>query len=136
MVTIPKTIGVISFACLLCGSVSSAYAAQSHIEASLSEDRGAQANQHLVKEGGSDPIVVQEDQTGQSQSSEIIKGEVLRVEGELLFVKGADGKEVRMHVDETTIRSDKKLEQGDLIEVTVNELNHALSILSSDRRNH
>jgi ribosomal protein S1 len=65
---------------------------------------------------------------------EIIKGEVLRIDGDHLFVKGEDGKEVRIHIDETTKMSDKKLDQGELIEATVNEQNHALSILSPDRR--
>jgi ribosomal protein S1 len=65
---------------------------------------------------------------------EIIKGEVLRVEAEHIVVKRATGKEVRLHIDQTTKMSDKKLEQGDSIVATVNEQNHALSIHSSDRR--
>jgi hypothetical protein len=39
---------------------------------------------------------------GQSQDGRIIKGEVLRVEGDNYFVKGQDGKEVRMQIDKTT----------------------------------
>jgi ribosomal protein S1 len=65
---------------------------------------------------------------------EIIKGEVLRVEADHLLVKDKDGKEVRIHIDQTTKMSDKKLDQGDGIVATVDEQNHALSIQSSDRR--
>ena len=38
----------------------------------------------------------------QSKDSTMITGEVLRVEGENYFVKGQDGKEVRLHTDQTT----------------------------------
>lgn len=65
---------------------------------------------------------------------EIIKGEVLGVEADHLLVKDNDGKEVRIHIDQTTKMSDKKLEQGDGIVATVDEQKHALSIHSSDRR--
>ena len=59
----------------------------------------------------------------------------MRIEGDNYFVKGQDGKEVRLHVDQTTKMSDKQLDQGELIEATVNEQNHVLSIPSPDRRN-
>ena len=32
----------------------------------------------------------------------MVTGELLRVEGENYFVKGQDGKEVRLHTDDTT----------------------------------
>ena len=79
--------------------------------------------------------VMQEDQVGHSQAGKIIKGEVLRVEGHELFVKGENGKEVRLHIDQTTRKGKKMLLQGELIEATVNEEGHALSIDSSDRKN-
>ena len=60
----------------------------------------------------------------------MIKGEVLRVEGENYFVKGQDGKEVRMHIDKTTL-SIGSFKQGDRIEAKVNEKNHALSVRST-----
>jgi len=71
---------------------------------------------------------------GESQSTKAIKGEVLRIEGDTYFVKGQDGKEVRLHIDQTTKMSDTKLDQGELVEATVNEQNHVLSIHSPDRR--
>jgi len=83
----------------------------------------------------SGPTVIQEDQFGPGPGDEVIKGEVLRVEGEHIFVRGEDGKEVRIHFDQTTSKSHKILLQGELIEATINEQNHAVSIRSPDRRN-
>ena len=54
---------------------------------------------------------------------------MLRVEGENYFVKGQDGKEVRMHTDKTT-QMMGNIKQGDQIEAKVNDQNHALSIRS------
>ncbi|MEP6934326.1 MAG: hypothetical protein ABI988_10350 [Nitrospirota bacterium] len=71
---------------------------------------------------------------GELKNAKMIKGEVLRIEGDNYFVKDQDGKEVRLHLDQTTKMSDKKLDQGELIEATVNEQNHVLSIHSPDRR--
>ena len=59
-----------------------------------------------------------------------IKGEVLRIEGETYFVKGSDGKEVRLQTDHNT-QTIGSIQQGDRIEATVNEQNHALSIRSA-----
>ena len=68
------------------------------------------------------------------QGDQIIKGEVVRLKGDHLFVKRNNGKEVHMHIDQTTKMSDKKLEQGELIEAIVDTENHVLSIHSTDRR--
>ena len=62
--------------------------------------------------------------------SQTIKGEVLRVEGETYFVKGPDGKEVRLQTDRNT-QTVGSIQQGDRIEATVNEQNRALSIRSA-----
>jgi hyperosmotically inducible protein len=73
----------------------------------------------------------------QSQHVEVIKGEVLRIEGENYFVRGESGKEVRLHTDETTQKTGD-IHQGDRIEAQMNDQNHALSIRSApttDRRN-
>lgn len=61
---------------------------------------------------------------------------MLRVENGNYFVRGNDGKEVRLHTDHSTqIGGD--INHGDRIEANVNELNYALSIRaeSTDRRN-
>jgi hypothetical protein len=73
----------------------------------------------------------------QSQHVEAIKGEVLRIEGDTYFVKGEDGKEVRLHTDDTTHKTGD-INQGDRIEAQMNDQNHVLSIRSTpttDRRN-
>ena len=71
---------------------------------------------------------------GDSTGGKTITGEVLRVEGNDCFIKGQDGKEVRLHIDLTTLKA-RNIEPGEHIEAMVNDQNHALSILSTDRRN-
>ena len=75
---------------------------------------------------------------GHSIAGKTIKGNVLRVEGDNVFIKRQDGTEVRVHVDKTT-QMGKNIEPGEPIETKVNDQNHALSILSgsavTDRRN-
>ena len=66
----------------------------------------------------------------QPSGGKTITGEVLRVEGNNCFVKGQDGKEVRLHIDLTTLKA-KNIEPGDRIEAQVNDQNHALSIRSA-----
>jgi ribosomal protein S1 len=66
----------------------------------------------------------------QAKDGKMIKGEVLRVEGDTYFVKGQDGKDVRMHIDKTTEKLGS-FKQGDRIEATVNDKNDALSIRSA-----
>lgn len=78
-----------------------------------------------------------EEDAGQSPHVLAIKGEVLRIEGDIYVVKGEEGKEVRLHTDQTTQKTGD-INQGDRIEGQINEENHALSIRSApttDRRN-
>jgi uncharacterized protein YdeI (BOF family) len=76
-------------------------------------------------------------EVGPLSAAKTIKGNVLRIQGENLFVKRKDGNEVRVHVDKTT-QMGKNIEPGEPVEVKVNDQNHALSILSgaavTDRR--
>jgi hypothetical protein len=60
----------------------------------------------------------------------MIKGQVLSVEGENYSVKRQDGKEVRLHIDDTTQKTGN-IRQGDRIEAEVNDQNHVLSIRSA-----
>jgi len=71
------------------------------------------------------------DETGASrlERAKTIKGELLRVEYGDYFVKGQDGKEVRLTTDKTT-QMMGQLKKGDRIEAKVNEQNHALLIRS------
>ena len=62
----------------------------------------------------------------------------MHIEGDLYFIKGEDGKEVRLYTNQTTQMA-KNIEPRYRIEAKVNDRNHALSILSeqaeTDRRN-
>jgi hypothetical protein len=62
------------------------------------------------------------------QKFRIIQGDVLRIEGTNYFVKGLDGKEVVLQIDDHTIKT-RNLKVGDRIEAKINEQNQALSIL-------
>ena len=80
-----------------------------------------------------------EKKTAQPQRGNTVKGEVLRIEGDTWIIKEESGKEIRLHIDQTTQQYPKKIDgknmRGVLIEAKVSDQNHALSISSSDRRN-
>jgi hypothetical protein len=70
---------------------------------------------------------------GQLKGAKTIKGEVLRVEyGGNYFVKGQDGKEVRLQTDQTT-QMMGEIKTGDRIEAKVNQQNHALAIREANK---
>jgi len=117
MVSLPKVVGVGACGFLLCLGLSTAaqsdYAAANELKADQSDQM----------------------QGGQPKGGKVVTGEVLRVEGNDCFMKGQDGKEVRLHIDPTTLKVARNIEPGEYIEAKVNDQNHALSILSTDRRN-
>jgi hypothetical protein len=135
MVSIPKIVCVLSCGLLLCLGLSNA--AQAHSEA-LAPDN-LKTDQSDRRQGGQEVGEQQlnDMEGGQPNGGKTITGEVLRVEGTNCFVKGQDGKEVRLHIDVTTLKA-KNIEPGDRIEAKVNDQNHALSVLSDqafqDRR--
>ncbi len=119
MVLIQKVAGVLSCGFLLCLGLSTA--AQAGNAASAADElKGGR----LDRKGGPAGLTGEEDKLN---GGHMIIGEVLRVEGNDCFVKGQDGKEVRLHIDVTTLKA-INIEPGDRIEVTVNEQNHALAI--------
>ena len=61
------------------------------------------------------------------QGPHTIRGEVWSVEPSSYFVKQYDGKQVRVHVDDTT-QVIGRIGQGEHIEAKVTRENHALSI--------
>ena len=131
MVSIPKVVGVLSCGVVLCLGLS--HAAQAGNAASAQDDMKADRSDR--RQGGQEAGEKQmsdEMTGGQSTGGKMIKGEVLRVEGENYFVKGQDGKEVRLHTDQTTQKTGS-IKQGDRIEARVNNQNHTLSIDSLDR---
>jgi len=128
MVSIPKIIGVLSCSFLLCLGLSNA--TQADNTAPTTDEM--KADQSDRRQGGQEAGEQQMNdvQGGQSKDGHMITGEVLRVESDIYFVKGQDGKEVRMYTDKTTIIMGN-IRQGDRIEAKVNEENHALSIRST-----
>ena len=118
MVSIPKVIGLTSCGFLLCLGLSNAALATDDMKAGQPERQGGQAG----LKGEQDKL----------KGGHMITGEVLRVEGENYFVKGQDGKEVRLHTDATTQKVGN-IRQGDRIEADVNDQNHALSIRSAQK---
>lgn len=116
MVSLPKTIGV------FCGgffflSLGLSTFAQTEILDRTQGGQGAREKQ------------VHEMDSGQSTGSKTIKGEVLRVEGNDCVIKGEHGKEVRLHIDVTTMKA-RNIEPGEHIEAKVNNQNRVLAILS------
>lgn len=70
------------------------------------------------------------------KEGKLILGELSRIEGEFYFVKQSDGKEVKLHVAQSSQKSGP-LKQGDQVEAQVDDKNHVLSIngqASTDRR--
>lgn len=114
MVYLPKFIGLVSCGLLL----------------SLGLSTVAQAEIFDRRKAGHE-IVEKRIQQMDSQSTDgkIIQGEVIRVEGTDCFVKGQDGKEVRLHIDLATLKA-RNIEPGERIEAKVNAQNHVIAILS------
>jgi len=57
-----------------------------------------------------------------------VKGDLLKIEGESYVVHDLKGKEVRLHVDQTTKLEGGTFKTGDKIEAKVTDGNHAISI--------
>jgi len=108
MVSIPKIVGLMSCSFVLCLGLSS-----------VAQAGNAPSASDVMKTDS------QSDRTGYKENAH--KGEVLRVEGENYFIKGADGKEVRLHVDKTS-QLDGTIKVGDKIEAQVTEKDHAVSV--------
>jgi hypothetical protein len=132
MVSIPKVVGVLSCGFLLCLGLSTAARADANA-ASAADEMKMKADQSDRRQGGQKPggkQLTDKMEADHSQGGKTIKGEVLRVEGDNYFVKGEDGKEVRLHADKTTQKTGN-ISQGDRIEAMMNDQNHALSIRSA-----
>jgi hypothetical protein len=133
MVSIPKVVGVLSCGFLLCLGLS--HAAQAGNAASAANEMKPdqsqmKADQSDRRQGGQEAGEKQmsdEMNRGPSKGRKTITGEMLRVEGDNYFVKGLEGKEVRMHTDKTTLIMGN-IRQGDRIEANVNDQNHALLV--------
>ncbi|NWF73326.1 MAG: hypothetical protein HXY51_09855 [Nitrospirae bacterium] len=133
MISIPTIVGVMSCGFVLCLGLSNG--AQAGNAASVEEEMKTEqsgSDQSDLRQGGQ----AGDKRTGAHidgvlpKAGNTIEGEVLRVEGDNYFVKGQDGKEVRLHTDETTQKTGS-INQGDRIEAKMDEQNHALSIRSA-----
>jgi hypothetical protein len=128
MVSIPKVVGVLSCSFLLCLGLSNIAQAE-HAPGpsdvmktdSVTDQQGFQSDDDKQKN------VDNEKGSHRGDGAKTIKGELSRVEDGNYFVKGQDGKEVRLHTDKTT-QMMGKIKKGDRIEAKVNDQNHALSI--------
>jgi len=131
MVSIPKIAGVLSCGFILCLGLSNA--AQAGNAASSAEEMKAdqsdrrQSGQEIGKKQLNDPM-----KGAQSKGGRTIRGEVLRVEGNTYFIKGLDGKEVRLHTDNST-QMMRTIQQGDQIEAKVTDQNHTQKLDLLDR---
>ena len=135
MVALSKVVGGMACVCLLCLGLSTAAQADNTAAA---EDK-LKADQSDRRQGGQEAGEKQmQTESDKSTDSKTITGEVLRVEGNDCFIKGQDGKEVRLHMDTTTLKA-RNIEPGERIEAKVDDQNHVLAILSdpavTDRRN-
>jgi hypothetical protein len=137
MVSIRKVVGVLSCGFLLCLGLSTAAQADNAASEADSNLIAEQTDQGQGGQGAGEKQVSKEMPGGDSTGGKTIKGEVLRVEDNDCFIKGQDGKEVRLHMDVTTLNA-RNIKQGDRIEAMVNDQNHVLSIFSgaavTDRR--
>ncbi|HXT66438.1 MAG TPA: hypothetical protein VN657_06580 [Nitrospiraceae bacterium] len=114
MASLPKLVGILSYSFLLCLGMVHAVAAADDTKMSQSGEKDGEADRK-----GS---------TLDMQGVHIIQGDVMRVEGEIYFVKGLDGKEMSLRAGKTTIKTEK-IKAGDRIEAKIDENNFALSLL-------
>lgn len=90
---------------------------------------------NYVTNGSSVSLV--SDSTGQFKPGTIIKGDVVRIDGDNYFVRQADGTVVRMHVDKTTMtKSNMPAKPGDSVEAKVDAAGHAISFLTDQPISH
>jgi translation initiation factor IF-1 len=118
VVSIPKIIGIISCSAVLCLGLSNA--AQARMSTGPCSDRI-----------GGQPSLLKCDE-GTLRGIETIKGEVLRVEGDNYVVERFNGKEVQLHIDQTTKMSGR-IGRGDRIEAKMGEVDHQKHALSLRR---
>jgi len=72
------------------------------------------------------PLTYAADQPA-AASSQTVKGDLLKIEGEFYVVKEDSGKELRLHVDKST-KVEGEIKAGDKIEVQATDKGHALSV--------
>src|SRR5215210_3808714 len=124
MVSISKVVGVMACACLLGVAFSGATLAV--VNPSASDE--IKAEQNADRKGSLPGLVKKDEETLKGIFT--VRGEVLRIERENYLVEQSNGKQVNLHIDETT-QMTGNVGQGERIEAKVNEEHHALSIRST-----
>ena len=130
MASIPKIVGVMSCGLMLCFGLSNAVQAEHKPAPSDVMKTDAQDDRQGFQ-SDDDKQMNEKQGSSRAEGAKTIKGELFRVEDGNYFVKGKDGKEVRLHTDKTT-KMKGEIKKGDQIEAKVNAQNHALSIRASD----
>jgi len=130
MVSIPKIVGVLSCAMLLCFGLSNV--AQAEHKPAPSDVMKTDAQDDRQGFQSDDDKQMNEKQGSRhAEGAKTIKGELFHVADGNYFVKMKDGKEVRLHTDKTT-QMMGEIKKGERIEAKVNNENHALSIRKAD----
>lgn len=131
MASIPKIVGVLSCSFLLCLGLSNAAQAEHSPSASDVMKTDSQSDrQGFQSDDDKQKNVDNEKGSTSAKDAKTITGELSRVEDGNYFVKAKDGKEVRLHTDNTT-KMVGEIKKGDRIEAKMNAQNHALSIRSA-----
>lgn len=127
MVSIPKIVGVLSCSFFLCLGLSTV--AQAENEPGPSDVM--KTNSVTSQKGFSSDEDKQENGNDKGRKhadgAKTVQGELTRVKDANYFLKVKDGKEVRLHTDNTT-KMMGDIKKGDRIEATVNDQTHAVSI--------
>jgi hypothetical protein len=114
MVSIPKIVGVMSCSFVLCLGLSNVVS---------SADK--------LNTGPSDKTIFTVSDKDDFEAGKVVKGEVVRVEGQNYSVRDDSGNVTQMHVDETTqTRANIKAKPGDHVIAKVNAKGHAISFLT------
>ena len=120
MVSIPKVVGVLSCGFLLCLGLS-------NIASSADKLNTGQSGGKMFTVSDKDNFEVGKE----------VKGEVVRVEGEIYSVREDSGNVVQVHVDATTeTKSKLKAKPGDHVIAKVNDKGHAISFLTDQPISH
>ena len=119
MVSIPKVVGVMSCGFLLRLGLS-------NVASSADKLNTGQSDKKMFTVSDKDNF----------QAGKVVKGEVVRVEGEKYFVREDSGNVVQMHVDATTEKRSPTAKPGDHVIAKVNAQDHAISFLSDQSTAH
>lgn len=104
---LPKVVGVVSCGFLLCLGLS--HAAQADNAASAKDEMKTGQSERKVVQAGQKKMGDQDKlKGGHSEGSKTSTGEGLSVESDNSFVKGQDGKDVRLRTDQSTDQTTKK----------------------------